>query len=97
MHSVNSNITLDIPSEVMNSTDICADDNSIEQQIESNDGKNGEQQIDEMNCLVAVRKVQRPPLTLHDTIENPDYSWMRRLLQLQKKYILKVNQTQYEV
>mmetsp|Transcript_6686 Transcript_6686/g.12883 ORF Transcript_6686/g.12883 Transcript_6686/m.12883 type:complete len:190 (-) Transcript_6686:1743-2312(-) len=40
--------------------------------------------------------IVKPKLSC-EVVENPDYSWMRRLVRLQKAYVIRVNQTQYEL
>jgi hypothetical protein len=59
------------------------------------DDTNQDLQVDENNSSEAL--IKKKPTLFLKYIENPDYSWMQRLLRLQKIHILKVNQTQYEV
>ena len=47
----------------------------------------------EENVDTLIKEAKVPNIN----VQNPDYGWMRRLIRLQKSYILRVNQTQYEV
>lgn len=63
---------------------------------DNDDNDDGAEPLHNLNSgLKRVTKERQPWLLRF--VENPDYSWMRRLLCLQKAHILKVNQTQYEV
>lgn len=96
MNSTDFDLTFKFPLEVMNTADTYLN-NCSEQKIGTSDNDCGEPLSDEQNYNSMKSLVKSRPSSVNSRIENPDYSWMRRLLQLQKKHILKVNQTQYEV